>query len=63
MVGGPGGAVGPNFERVPPAGNISAKFGLIWFSSFKGDDLNVIIIQNMPNLQNLDIYRLKKHFT
>jgi hypothetical protein len=27
-------------------------FGLIWFSSFRGDDLNVIFYQNMPNLHN-----------
>jgi len=32
---------------------ISFKFGLMWFSSFKGDDLNVIFYQNMPNLHNL----------
>jgi hypothetical protein len=27
-------------------------FGLIWFSGFKGEDLNVIFYQNMPNLHN-----------
>jgi glutathione S-transferase len=26
--------------------------GLIWFSGFRGEDLNVIFYQNMPNLQN-----------
>ena len=26
------------------------KFALIWFSSFRGEDLNVIIYQNMSNL-------------
>jgi hypothetical protein len=31
-------------------GTIPARFGLIWFSSFRGDDLNVIFYQNMPNL-------------
>jgi hypothetical protein len=31
---------------------ISAKFALIWFSSFRGEDLNVIFYQNMPNLYN-----------
>jgi hypothetical protein len=41
-----GGAVGHNFERDPP------RFGLIWFSSFRGEDLNVIFYQNMPNLDN-----------
>jgi hypothetical protein len=32
-------------------GNIPARFGLIWFCSFRGEDLNVIY-QNMPNLHN-----------
>jgi hypothetical protein len=27
-------------------------FGLIWFSGFRGKDLNVIFYQNMPNLHN-----------
>jgi hypothetical protein len=27
-------------------------FGLIWFSGFRGEDLNVIFYQNMPNLHN-----------
>ena len=31
---------------------ISAKFGLIWFSGFRGKDLNVILYQNIPNLHN-----------
>ena len=31
---------------------IPAKFGLIWFSSFREDDLNVIFYQNIPNLHN-----------
>jgi hypothetical protein len=31
---------------------IPAKFFLIWFSSFRGEDLNVIFYQNMPNLHN-----------
>jgi hypothetical protein len=31
---------------------IPAKFGLIWFSGFRGEDLNVIFYQNMPNLHN-----------
>jgi hypothetical protein len=29
---------------------IPAKFVLIWFSGFRGEDLNVIVYQNMPNL-------------
>ena len=28
------------------------RFGLIWFRSFRGKDLNVIFYQNMPNLHN-----------
>ena len=33
-------------------GTISARFGLIWFSGFREEDLNVIFYQNMPNLHN-----------
>jgi hypothetical protein len=33
-------------------GTIPARFGLIWFSGFRGEDLNVIFFQNMPNLHN-----------
>jgi hypothetical protein len=32
---------------------IPAKFGLIWFSGSREEDLNVIFYQNMPNLHNL----------
>jgi hypothetical protein len=28
------------------------QFALIWFSGFRGEDLNVIFYQNMPNLHN-----------
>jgi hypothetical protein len=28
-------------------GTIPARFGLIWFSSFRGEDLNVIFYQNI----------------
>jgi hypothetical protein len=28
------------------------RFGLIWLSGFRGEDLNVIFYQNMPNLLN-----------
>jgi hypothetical protein len=34
-------------------GTIPARFGLIWFSGFRGEYLNVIFYQNMPNLHNL----------
>jgi hypothetical protein len=33
-------------------GTIPARFGLIWFSGFRGEELNVIFYQNMPNLHN-----------
>jgi hypothetical protein len=33
-------------------GTIPTRFGLIWFSGFRGEDLNVIFYQNMPNLHN-----------
>jgi hypothetical protein len=33
-------------------GAIPARFGLIWFSGFRGEDLNVIFYQNLPNLHN-----------
>jgi hypothetical protein len=33
-------------------GTTLARFGLIWFSGFRGEDLNMIFNQNMPNLHN-----------
>jgi hypothetical protein len=33
-------------------GTIPARLCLIWFGSFRGEDLNVIFYQNMPNLHN-----------
>jgi hypothetical protein len=39
------------FKRDNPM-TIPEKFALIWFSVFRGEDLNVICYQNMPNLQN-----------
>jgi hypothetical protein len=33
-------------------GTVPARFGLIWFSGFRGDDLNVSFYKNMPNLHN-----------
>jgi hypothetical protein len=38
---------------------IPAKFGLIWFSGFRGKDLNKIFYQNMPNLHNQPKEKLK----
>jgi hypothetical protein len=46
-----GWAVGHNFETTHP-GTIPVRFGLIWFSGFRGEDLNVIFYQNLPNLHN-----------
>ena len=31
---------------------IPYKSGLIWFSGFRGEDLNAFFYQNMPNLHN-----------
>ena len=31
---------------------IPAKFALIWFCGFRGENLNMIFYQNMPNLHN-----------
>jgi hypothetical protein len=42
-----GRAGGHNFEMVLPR-TILAKIGLIWFSGFREEDLNVIFYQNMP---------------
>jgi hypothetical protein len=39
---------------------IPARFGLIWFSSFRGEDLNVIFYQNRPNLHNRYILAERK---
>jgi hypothetical protein len=33
-------------------GTISARFGLSWFSGFRGEDLNVIFYQNMSTINN-----------
>jgi hypothetical protein len=33
-------------------GTHPARFGLIWYSGFRGENLNVIFYQNMPNLHN-----------
>jgi hypothetical protein len=40
-----GGAVGHNLKGTHP-GTTPARFGLIWFSGFRGEDLNVIFYQN-----------------
>jgi hypothetical protein len=45
------GLTGTNLKGIHP-GTIPARLGLIWFSGFRGEDLNVIFYQNMPNLHN-----------
>ena len=42
---------------------IPAKFALIWFSGFRGEDLNVIFYQNMTNLHNRYKSAKRKKFT
>jgi hypothetical protein len=42
---------------------IPTKFALIWFSGFRGEDLNVIFYQNMSNLYNRYKSVSKKNFT
>ena len=39
-------------ERKIAQKNSEYMLGLIWFSGFRGEDLNVIFYQNMPNLHN-----------
>jgi hypothetical protein len=46
-----GRAVGHKLKGNHPR-TIPAKFALIWFSSFRVEDLNVIFYQNIPNLHN-----------
>ena len=48
-----------NLKETHP-GTIPAMFGLIWLSGFRGEDLNVIFYQNMPNLHNLYISAERK---
>jgi hypothetical protein len=47
-----GGAVGQILKGNHP-GTIPARFGLIWFCGFRGEDLNAIFYQNMPNLPEM----------
>jgi hypothetical protein len=47
-------------KRTHP-GTIPARFGLVWFSGFRGEDLNVILYQNMPNLHNRYISAERKN--
>jgi hypothetical protein len=43
-------------------GTIPARFGLIWFSGFRGEDLNVIFYQNMPNLHYRAVVTKNRNF-
>jgi hypothetical protein len=49
-----GGAVGHNLKGAHP-GTIPARFGLIWFSGFRGEDLNVIFYRFFMNFELLPI--------
>ena len=40
------------FLKGTHTGTITARFGLIWFSGFRGEDLNVIFYQYLPNFHN-----------
>jgi hypothetical protein len=53
-----------NFELLPGThpGTIPGRLGLIWCSCFRGEDLNVIFYQNMPNLHNRYISAERKIF-
>jgi hypothetical protein len=44
-------AADTNLKGTHP-GTIPVMFGLIWFRGFRGEDLNVIFYQDMPNLHN-----------
>jgi hypothetical protein len=46
-----GGTVRHNVERGPSRDH-PCQVCLIWFSGFRGEELNVIFYQNMPNLHN-----------
>jgi hypothetical protein len=46
-----GGAVG-HILKGTHLRTIPAKFSVIWFSGFTGEDLNVIFNQNISNLHN-----------
>jgi hypothetical protein len=46
--GGP--AVEQKLKETHP-GTIPARFGLIWFSGFRGEDLNVIFFELLPIMQ------------
>jgi hypothetical protein len=38
--------------QIRKKGGMKFKKNLIWFSGFRGEDLNVIFYQNMPDLHN-----------
>ena len=45
-----GGAVGHNLKGTHP-GTIPARLGLIWFSGFRGKDLNVIFLSKVYDVR------------
>jgi hypothetical protein len=46
----------------PHPGTIPAKFGLIWFSGFRGEDLNVIVFIKICLICIIGINWLKEKF-
>jgi hypothetical protein len=46
-----GGAVRHYLKGTHPR-TIPARFSVTWFTGFRGEDLNVILSQNMPHLHN-----------
>jgi hypothetical protein len=42
-----------SLTNIPGFWCIPARVGVIWFSGFREEDLNVIFYQNRPNLHNL----------
>jgi hypothetical protein len=42
-------------------GTIPARFGVIWFSGFRGEDLNVIFYQNMLPIMQIRHILIKDH--
>jgi hypothetical protein len=43
-------------------GTILARFGLIWFSGFRGEDLNVIFYQNSPPFKMAAVIKNRNFF-
>ena len=55
------GAVGHKLKGTHQ-GVIPARFGLICFSGFRGEDLNAIFYQNMPTSCHVAAVKISAHF-